>query len=143
MNINPDDQLIALLKINGRQSVASLARKMGVSRTTVQDRIKRLETTGVIAGYSLRLGAKVQENRVEAFVEITLEPVHLPVILHELKSIPTIDIIHTVSGKFDLVVLVSEKSPGRIDEVLDKIGQIKGITKTSSAIILSTKLDRR
>ncbi|MEE9314381.1 MAG: Lrp/AsnC family transcriptional regulator [Rhizobiaceae bacterium] len=137
-----DAQLLSLLKLNGRESVSSLARKMGVSRTTVQGRIKRLEENGMIAGYSLRLGADVDAQKITAFVEITLEPQRLPTILFELVTIVAIDMIHTVSGKYDLIVKLSETTPQRIDTVLDKIGQITGVTQTSSAIVLSTKLDR-
>ncbi|MGI9464738.1 MAG: Lrp/AsnC family transcriptional regulator, partial [Aestuariivirgaceae bacterium] len=50
-----DEELIALLKLNARESVASLARKLGLSRTTVQDRLKRLEEQRVIEGYSVKL----------------------------------------------------------------------------------------
>ena len=45
-----DEELIALLRVNAREPVASLARKLGLSRTTVQDRLRRLEQQGVIAG---------------------------------------------------------------------------------------------
>ncbi len=137
-----DQTLIGLLKLNARESVAALARKLGVSRSTVQDRLKRLETSGVIAGYQVRLGSQ-RASGIQAFVEITVEPAMLAVILGELKSIPQIETIHTVSGKFDLVAVVGADTAGQIDLVLDKIGSIAGISRTSSAIILSTKLDRR
>ncbi len=137
-----DEQLLSLLKLNSRESFSSLARKTGVSRTTVQDRIKRMEEKGIIEGYSLRLGQQSRAQMMTAFVEVTLEPQKLPAILHELKSISAIDVIHTVSGKYDLIVKLSESSPQRIDAVLDKIGQVVGISHTSSAIVLSTKLDR-
>ena len=137
-----DQELIGLLKLNARESVASLARKLGVSRSTVQDRIKRLEASGTIAGYQVRLGSKTTSD-IQAFVEITVEPALLAAILGELKSIPQIETIHTVSGKFDLVAVVGANTAGQIDAILDKIGAITGISRTSSAIILSTKLDRR
>ncbi len=140
--VSKDEKLLSLLKLNGRESVSSLARKMGVSRTTIQDRIKKLEENGTIAGYSVRLGPESSGQQISAFVEITLEPHRLPAIVPELKAIAAIDVIHTVSGKFDLIVKLSETTPQRIDAVLDMIGQIKGISQTSSAIILSTKLDR-
>jgi len=137
-----DEALIGLLKINARESVASLARKLGVSRSTVQDRLKRLETSGTITGYQVRLSEK-NTGGIQAFVEITVEPARLAGILVELKSFPNIETIHTVSGKFDLIAVVRADTAGLIDELLDKIGAIAGISRTSSAIILSTKLDRR
>jgi len=137
-----DESLIGLLKINAREPVASLARKLGVSRSTVQDRLKRLETSGVIAGYQVRLNNK-NSSGLQAFVEITVEPALLAGVLGELKSIANIETIHTVSGKFDLIAVVRASTAELIDELLDKIGTIAGISRTSSAIILSTKLDRR
>ena len=141
--LNEKDQaLIGLLRINAREPVASLARKLGVSRSTVQDRLSRLEHSGAITGYQVKLNDK-SSSGIQAFVEITVEPARLASILGELKAIPNIETVHTVSGKFDLISVVRADTAGLIDEVLDKIGTITGITRTSSAIILSTKLDRR
>ena len=142
MLTDKDELLIGLLKINARESVASLARKLGVSRSTVQDRLNRLETSGVITGYEVRLGSK-SASGIQAFVEVTVEVAVLPAILGELKSIPQIETIHTVSGKFDLIAVVAARTTEKIDQVLDKISGIRGVLRTSSAVILSTKLDRR
>ncbi len=58
-----DEELLGLLKLNAREPVASLARKLGVSRTTVQDRLKRLETSGVIGGLCREAGEGRQAAR--------------------------------------------------------------------------------
>lgn len=141
--VTDDEQaLLDLLGMNARESVSSLARKLGVSRSTVQSRLGRLEKSGVIAGYRVKLGER-QNRGIQALVEITVEPSRLAGVLAELKSMSGIETLHTVSGKFDLVALVRAESAGRIDEKLDKIGSVSGVTRTESAIILSTKLDRR
>jgi DNA-binding Lrp family transcriptional regulator len=137
-----DLELIGLLKINARESVASLARKLDVSRSTVQDRLRRLETSGVIAGYQVKLDGGGVPG-IQALVEITIEPAKIAAILGELKSIANIETLHTVSGKYDLVAMMRASTSERADMALDKIGAIAGIVSTSSAIILSTKLDRR
>lgn len=142
MLTDKDQDLIALLQINGRESVAALARKLGVSRTTVQDRLHRLEDSGAIAGYQVRLGRDVVAG-IRAFVEITVEPARLVEVLAELKQLGSIETLHTVSGKFDLIAVIRADNPELIDNQLDKIGTIRGITRTASAIILSTKVDRR
>lgn len=137
-----DERLLALLGLNARESVSSLARKLGVSRTTVQSQLKKLEASGVIAGYRLKLGEKQAEG-IQALVEITVEPSRLAAVLGELKAISSIETLHTVSGKYDLVALIRASSAEKIDQQLDKIGNVPGVTRTESAIILSTKLDRR
>lgn len=137
-----EEKLLALLRLNARESVSSLARKIGVSRTTVQSQLSKLETSGVIAGYRVKLGEKQGEG-IQALVEITVEPSRLAGVLGELKAISSIETLHTVSGKYDLVALIRAESANKIDEQLDKIGGVHGVTRTQSAIILSTKLDRR
>lgn len=136
-----DRNLIARLQLDGRCSVAALAREIGISRSTVQDRMARLEKTGIIAGYRVVLGEKARDV-VSAFVEITIEPAKIAGILSELKAISAVQSVHTVAGKFDLIARIAAPVPADIDNVLDTIGAIPGIQRTASAIVLATKFDR-
>ena len=138
-----DEELIALLRLNAREPVASLARKLGVSRTTVQDRLKRLEQQGVIAGYGLKLSSELNRGGICAFVTLKIEPRQSAGVTRNLTKIAQIETIYTVSGKFDVVALVRALSAEEMDRLLDNIGMIPGILRTDSAVILSTKLDRR
>jgi DNA-binding Lrp family transcriptional regulator len=143
MATNKDNELLALLRVNAREPVSSLARKLGASRSTVQDRIRRLEEQGAIAGYSVVLGEAFAAAGVRAFVTVSVEPQRSTEVVSALRSVAHIDSLHTVSGKFDLVALVHAESPQSMDSVLDHIGRTPGVVRTDSAIILSTKLDRR
>ncbi len=73
-----DRDLLALLGENSRMPVATLAKKLGLSRTTVQARIERLERDGVIAGYGLRLSDRYRSSLVRAHILITIAPKVLP-----------------------------------------------------------------
>jgi DNA-binding Lrp family transcriptional regulator len=138
-----DKELIALLQLNAREPVASLARKLGVSRTTVQDRLKRLEDQGVISGYRLKLSNDLERGGIYAYINLAVEPRRSVEITASLSKIPEIEAIYSVSGKFDALVLVRAESPTDMDRVLDAIGMIQGVKRTESSIVLSTKLDRR
>ena len=138
-----DEELIALLKACSREPVASLARKLGLSRTTVQDRLKRLEETGVIAAYSVRLSRELDQNGMRAFVTLTVEPRRQVEVGRVLAHFPQIEMLHTLSGKFDLIAQVRTASSEAMDRLIDEIGQIAGITRIETSVILSTKLDRR
>ena len=138
-----DDDLIALLKVNARESVVSLARKLSVSRSTVQDRLRRLEDAGIISGYTVRLAEDDARAGISAYIEISVEPHKTTQVVRSLLRFPQVETLQTVSGKFDLVAFVRTQSPARMDVLLDKIGLVDGITRTESAIVLSTKLDRR
>ena len=137
-----DRELISLLQSNAREPVASLARKLNLSRTTVQDRLRRLEVDKVIEGYVLKL-TEAAGAGIKAFVTIEVEPKRTQDVVRALVKLPHLDQLHSVSGKYDLVARLGVANSDELDKLLDRIGQVPGVTGTESAIILSTKLDRR
>src|ERR1041384_504802 len=92
-----DRALLALLSENARMPVAELARKLGLSRTTVQARIERLEAEGGIAGYGLRLSESYLSGLVRAHVLITIGPKALPGVTAALTAIKEVTTLHSVS----------------------------------------------
>ncbi|MCB1380482.1 MAG: Lrp/AsnC family transcriptional regulator [Alphaproteobacteria bacterium] len=144
LQITPkDEELIALLKMDAREPVASLARKLGLSRTTVQDRLRRLESSGVIAGYALKLAREIDAGGMRAFVTLSVEPRRQVEVARALAKFQQIETMHTVSGKYDLVAQVKTATSEDMDRLIDQVGLIPGITRIETAVILSTKLDRR
>jgi DNA-binding Lrp family transcriptional regulator len=138
-----DRELLALLRLNAREPVSSLARKLGVSRSTVQDRLRRLEAAGVVSGYTVQISEDHAADGVRAFVTIAIEPRRSAEVVSSLKRVAALDSVHSVAGKFDFVALARTASPAEMENVLDDIGRVPGVVRTESAIILSTKLDRR
>lgn len=138
-----DEELINVLRANAREPVASLARKLGVSRTTVQDRLKRLEEQGVIAGYTLKLAKDQAAKGISALVTISVEPRRQIEVTKILSKFTQIETLHTVSGKIDLIAMVRTATSEDMDKVIDQIGIISGVTEIETAVILSTKVDRR
>ena len=138
-----DEDLIALLRLNAREPVASLARKLKVSRSTVQGRLARLEASGVIKGYGVRLADEMREGGIRAWVTLEVEPRKAQDVVRALMKLAAVDTLHTVSGKFDYVAQVRTATADDMDRFLDHVGLIPGVTGTESAVILSTKLDRR
>lgn len=136
-----DTALIALLAENARAPVATLARKLGLARTTVQARIERLEAQGTIKAYTLRLGAGAAP-KLRATALISIEPRSGPAVLQRLKSLPAVELVHTASGRFDLIAQIATDSTEDLDDTLDRIGETKGVIKSESLIHLATKLDR-
>lgn len=137
-----DRQLLALLSENARMATALLARKLGLSRTTVQAKIERLERDGVIAGYGVRLSDAFEKGLVKAHVLITLAPKALARVTQELYAIEDVRTLHSVSGSFDLIAVIAASSISELDLVIDRIGEIDGVEKTLSSIILSTRINR-
>ena len=137
-----DKAILALLGADARMSVATLARRLKVARSTVQARLERLETTGIIAGYTLKLGEAARAARIRATILLTIEPRAQAGILHRLKAVPEVETAHSTSGRFDLLLQVAASGTAALDEVLDRIGQMQGVRSSESLIHLSTRIDR-
>jgi DNA-binding Lrp family transcriptional regulator len=150
LTINPDgtpmddldEHLLARLRDNARAPVAELARALGLSRTTVQSRLAKLERTGVIAGYAVKLAGAYQAGRVQALIMLTVEPKQGPAVTAALRRMPGVRRLQSVSGPFDLVATVEAGGVAEMDAVMGEIGAVKGVERTSSAVVLSTKFDR-
>ncbi len=137
-----DRQLLLLLGENARAPVAELGRKLGLSRTTVQSRIERLERRGVIAGYGVKLSEEHEKGQVRAHVLITALPKLAPKVEAELRRISEVRTLHSVSGHFDMIAVVMAPSIGELDRLIDRIGALEGVERTMSSIVLSTRIQR-
>lgn len=137
-----DRSIIGLLGADARMSVATLSRRLKVARSTIQARLERLETTGVIAGYTLKLGEGARQGRLRASVLLTIEPRSQAGILQRLKSIAEVERVFTTSGRVDLLLQIACPNTQVLDQVLDQIGTITGVKSSESLIHLSTRLDR-
>ncbi|MFT9015718.1 MAG: Lrp/AsnC family transcriptional regulator [Acetobacter sp.] len=137
-----DQTLIALLRKNARISTVALAQRVGMSRTTVQSRIERLEQAGVILGYTIQTIPEADEV-VKAHVMITVVPRLSRMVETALQQIGEIRELHAVSGEIDLIAVIAGPSTEKINDVIDRIGQLEGVRRTTSSILLSTRLNRK
>jgi DNA-binding Lrp family transcriptional regulator len=137
-----EQALLSLLRENARASTAELARKLGVSRTTVQSRIERLEQRGIITGYGVRLAPDYEQGLVRAHVLLTVTPKLADKVVRGLRALAPVRTLHSVSGNFDMIVIVDAPSIRDLDLLLDQIGAMEGVERTLSSIILSTRIDR-
>ncbi len=137
-----DRTILGLLGADARMSIATLARRTKVARSTIQARLERLETTGTIAGYTLKLGENVRADRLRATVLLTIEPRAQAAILTRLKSVAEVERAFTTSGRFDLMLQIAAPTTQVLDQALDQIGGLTGVLSSESLIHLSTRIDR-
>lgn len=137
-----DRQLLALLGDNARLPVAVLAKKLSLSRTTVQARLDRLEREGIITGYGVRLSEAYASGLIRAHILITIAPKVLAQVTAALGRIDEVTALHSVSGSFDLIAVIAAPSIPELDRLIDQIGTIDGVERTLSSIILSTRISR-
>jgi DNA-binding Lrp family transcriptional regulator len=137
-----DRALLALLRDDARASAAELGRRLSLSRTTVQSRLARLERERVVVGYTVVVADAAEAALVRAHVLITAQPKQGAGIEAALRRIPEVRTLHSVSGPFDLIAVLAAESIGALDSLIDRIGGLDGVERTTSAIVLSTRIDR-
>ena len=137
-----DRHLLARLQANARESTAALARALNVSRTTIQSRIRRLEQRGVIDGYTVRLSSDYERRKVRAHVLINAKPQAWRRTEMRLSRIPQVTALYSISGAYDLIATVAADSMEEMDQLMERIGSLEGVDKTTSSIILSAKFLR-
>lgn len=137
-----DRRLLGLLQSNARSSTADLARQLAVARTTVVARLARLENTGVIVGYTVRLGATEGSQGVQAFVNLSVSPKSAKAVVSRLSLLPELRQLAAVSGEFDYLAILRAPSTQRLDALLDEIGEIEGVLRTTTSVQLALRIDR-
>ncbi len=90
----------------------------------------------------MRLSSENESGLVKAHVLITIASKMLPRVTAELSAIREVRTVHSVSGTFDLIAIVSAASISELDHLIDRIGLIDGVERTLSSIILSTRIER-
>jgi DNA-binding Lrp family transcriptional regulator len=137
-----DRALLSLLRDDARTPAAELGRRLSLSRTTVQSRLARLERERVVVGYTVVVADAAEAALVRAHVLITAQPKRSAGIEAELRRIPEVRTLHSVSGPFDLIAVLAAESIGALDALIDRIGSLDGVERTTSAIVLSTRIAR-
>jgi DNA-binding Lrp family transcriptional regulator len=137
-----DRKLIAFLRANARTPTAALARNLGLSRSAVQERLRRLERDGVIQGYTLTVASDAAKGGVSAHVLLTLDPKMQDRAMAAVKGLPEATAAYTVSGAHDAIVMLTAETSAHLDEVLTRIGKFPGVNRTTSSILLSTMFER-
>jgi DNA-binding Lrp family transcriptional regulator len=133
-----DQQLIALLRKDARTNVAALAKKLGVSRGTVTNRITRLEDSGVIVGYTVRLRPDAKPDEISAWMSVAVEGNQTRAVIASLLGEPGVAELHDTNGRWDLLAELRASSLAELSQVLERIRLIRGISSTETSLHLAT-----
>lgn len=137
-----DQKLLMLLRQNARASITDLAKALHLSRSTVQNRIARLEANGVIVGYSVQFGGAYLAGQIEAHVLIKVAQKLTARTNSALEGISQVSQLFSVSGEYDLIAIVQAQSLEELSAVLDDIGNLEGVERTNSSVVLETRFRR-
>ena len=137
-----DQRLLSLLRMNARLSTSELARRLDISRSTVQSRLKRLEQSKVIAGYTVQYSSNYEKKLIRAHVLIKVAQKLTGKVHVSLNKIPQISALYSISGDYDLIAVITAESTEELSTLLDQVINLPGIERTNSSVVLETKFSR-
>lgn len=132
-----DRKLLALLRADSRTSAAALAARLKVSRGTVQNRIARMQSQGVIQGFTVKTRPELEVQRVRAVMSIAVEGERTAAVVRRLKGFPAVDRIYTTNGRWDLIAELDVANLSEFARALDDIRTVEGIAMTETSILLA------
>lgn len=133
-----DKELVAILRSDARTPIASLAKQLGVSRGTVQNRLDRLISGGAILGFTIRAHQQVESDAIKAIMMIEVVGKSTTQVIQQLRGIPQLQKMHTTNGAWDLLVEILASSLQEFDLVLREIRAIDGVLNSETSILLSS-----
>jgi Lrp/AsnC family leucine-responsive transcriptional regulator len=153
MNERPTDQLdridrniLAALSREGRLSMAELAMRVGLSKTPVQARVRRLEADGYIRGYAAIVDRERMGEGHVAFVQVKLSDTRsaaLDAFNKAVLAIPEVEQCHMIASSFDYLLKVRTKDIASYRRVLgERISALPHVAQTSTFVAMETVKDR-
>lgn len=133
-----DRKLISLLRKDARMTAAALAAKLGVSRGTIANRLRKLEDEQVIVGYSVRLRPDAEPATIKAWMSVVVEGNQTRAVIAALLGEPAVEALHDTNGRWDLLAELRAESMAELSQVLERVRLIKGIRNTETSILLAT-----
>jgi DNA-binding Lrp family transcriptional regulator len=132
-----DHRLIAALRVDGRASLSELAKRLGVSRGTVQNRIDRLVESGVILGFTVRVKDIAASGRIRAIMMLEVAGKSTRSVIQALRGLPEIHALHSTNGAFDLIAEIDVESLAEFDRVLSRVRTIEGVSRSETSLLLA------
>ena len=141
-----DRSILAALSSDGRLSMAALGEKVGLSKTPVQARVRRLERDGYIRGYQAIVDREKMGEGHVAFVQVKLSDTRseaLDAFNRAARAIPEIEQCHMIAASFDYLLKVRTRDIAAYRRVLgERISALPHVAQTSTYVAMETVKDR-
>ena len=133
-----DRGLLSMLRADARASVAHLAKRLGVSRATVQHRMQRLENDGVILGYTVKLSDQLGHPPVRALMSIRADSASEAGVIASLRGNPRISTVYHTTGRWDLIAEIETDSLSSFNKIVSEIRLFDGVARTETNLLLDS-----
>jgi Lrp/AsnC family leucine-responsive transcriptional regulator len=134
-----DLKILHILQLNGRARLADIADEVELSAPAVMERVKKLESSGVIKGYLALLDAKKLGKDITAFIGVSIN--HQRDINKFAKHIlqyPDVLECHHVTGEESFILKVKSENTASLERLLGDLRSVEGVTRTVTNVVLST-----
>lgn len=133
-----DQGLLSMLRADARASVADLAKRLGVSRATVQNRMRRLESDGVILGYTVKLSDEIEHPPVRALMSLRADSASEARVIASLRGNPHVSTVHHTTGRWDLIAEIETDSLSSFNKIVGAIRLFEGVAATETNLLLDS-----
>lgn len=140
-----DIEIINILIKNGRTPYADIAKQVGMKSPSVIERIKKLESEGIIKKYTTELNYKKLGYDITAFIGISIDNTqHITDFEQEISTLSD-EIVecHHVTGDFTMILKVITKNTSTLSKLIKTLRNISGVQKTNTILVFSTILDKK
>ncbi|MCP1103367.1 Lrp/AsnC family leucine-responsive transcriptional regulator [Aequitasia blattaphilus] len=134
-----DYQILEILKKNGRERASEISKEVHLTVSTVIERIKKMEQSGVIKGYTVLIDEPCMGNDVTVIIEVSLEhPKYEDAFIESINEHPNIIACYYQTGEFDYTLKITCRSSQHLEEIHRWIKDQPGIRKTRTHYVLRT-----
>ncbi|MBF9030248.1 AsnC family transcriptional regulator [Rhodobacterales bacterium HKCCE3408] len=137
-----DRRIIAELRRNAREATSNIAARLGLARSTVHERIRRMERDGPIEGYSVVLSRDPSGSRVQILILVEIRQQDTRKVLQRLESFPEIQSCLSINGDYDLALTAEAPRIEELDRLIDRIGLLPGVVRTNTFVVFGRRFDR-
>lgn len=136
---NLDLHILALLQENCKLPLVKIGERVGLSAPSVIERIKKLEESGVIRGYTAILDARKLGKDITAFIGVSINhPKLISKFEEEIDRVEDVQECHHVTGEHTLLLKVKADNTSALEELIRKIRSLEGVARTETSVVLST-----
>lgn len=135
-----DNRIIGLLKRNARMSITQMSHELGISRVTIDNRMKKLEADKVIRSYTVVLGSEEFKHRITGWVMISTEANKEEAVINTISRMTEFTRLHTTNGRWDLAAEIQTNTLEEFDATISSVRQIAGVKDTETVLMLSSRI---
>ena len=134
-----DYQILSCLKENARENATNIGNKINLSTSAVIERIKKMEASGLIEQYTAIINQKIMGRDLMAFINVKLDaPKFYESFIKHINENQSISECYYIAGDFDFLLKVVTSSTSKLEEILNYIKSISGVSLTRTTVVLST-----